>query len=127
MADEITINVTIDIKKGNFKSSFRPGTITPDFAGTYVTEQVQNINTSTYEAIGTGDATSGGYSFFYNISTAATTTPTINIAQATGAATSYVFAKLLPGEYATFRNNNVAMAVLAVGATAALHYGVFDP
>lgn len=128
MADEITLNATLELLKGNIRLSFRPGSVTPDVVGQYLLASVQQINTSTYENLGTGDVSSGGYCYFHNVSTSTTTDPTIRIALT--AATSTPVIKLLPGDYAILRNETVALSAKAFAASAtaaSLQYGVIDP
>lgn len=127
MADEITLNITLDLLKSNIRLSFRPGSVTPDVAGQYLLASVQQIGTSAYEGLGTGDVSSGGYAYFHNVSTSTTTDPTIRIALT--ATTSNPFAKLLPGDYAVMRNESVALSARATsaGTAASLQYGVIDP
>lgn len=127
MANEITLNATFEFEKGNIKLTFRPGSHDPSVSGQYVLNSVQQIGTSAYEGLGTGDCSSGGYGFFYNVSTSTTTDPTLHIARSD--ATSTPFMKLLPGDYAIIRNETVALSAKgeSTSANASLHYAVIDP
>ena len=82
MADEITIQLNIDVSSGNYRSSFRPGQISPDMATIIGSDLVQNITTAAFQPLGIGaSVTAGGIYWFRNLSTSTSTTfdPSIKI------------------------------------------------
>ena len=83
MADEINISLNVDVISGNYRASFRPGTIQPDMATIRGSDLVQNITTAAFQALGIGaSVNAGGYFWFRNLdtSTSVTFNPSIQIA-----------------------------------------------
>ena len=131
MADEISISLNVDVSSGNFRTSFRPGTINPDMATLIGSDITQNISTSAFVALSLGtNVTAGGYYWFRNLSTSTSATfdPSIKIAMgATNASgTSTPFLNLRPGEYALGRCVTTTMCALSATATANLQFGILS-
>ena len=131
MADEITIQLNIDVSSGNYRSSFRPGQISPDMATISGSDLVQNITTAAFQALGIGASVSaGGYFWFRNLdtSTSVTFNPSIQIAMGAtnGSGTSTPFLNLRPGEFAMGRCITTTMCALSSTATANLQFGIMS-
>ena len=131
MADEITIQLNIDVSSGNYRSSFRPGQISPDMATIRGSDLVQNITTAAFQALGIGAGVSaGGYFWFRNLdtSTSVTFNPSVQIAMGAtnGAGTSTPFVNLRPGEFAMGRCITTTMCALSSTATANLQFGIMS-
>ena len=131
MADEITIQLNIDVSSGNYRSSFRPGQISPDMATITGSDLVQNITTAAFQALGIGAGVSaGGYFWFRNLdtSTSVTFNPSVQIAMGAtnGAGTSTPFVNLRPGEFAMGRCITTTMCALSSTATANLQFGIMS-
>jgi hypothetical protein len=131
MADEINISLNVDVISGNYRASFRPGTIQPDMATITGSDLVQNITTSAFQALGIGASVSaGGYFWFRNLSTSTSTTfdPSIKISigATNAAATSTPFLNLRPGEFALGRCVTTTMCALSSTATANLQFGIMS-
>lgn len=130
MADEINISLNVDVSSGNFRASFRPGTIQPDMATIIGSDLSQNIGAS-FENLNIGsDVVGGGYYWFRNLSTSTSVTfdPSIKIAScAAGAAgTSFPFLNLRPGEYAIGRCVTTSFSAISSTATANLQFGIMS-
>jgi hypothetical protein len=131
MADEITIQLNIDVSSGNYRSSFRPGQISPDMATITGSDLVQTITTAAFQALGIGASVSaGGYFWFRNLdtSTSVTFNPSVQIAMGAtnGAGTSTPFLNLRPGEFAMGRCITTTMCALSSTATANLQFGIMS-
>jgi len=130
MADEINISLNVDVSSGNFRASFRPGTIQPDMATIIGSDLSQTIGT-TIENLNIGsDVVAGGYYWFRNLSTSTSTTfdPSIKISScaATAAGTSFPFLNLRPGEYALGRCVTTSFSAISSTATANLQFGIMS-
>jgi hypothetical protein len=130
MADEITIQLNIDVSSGNYRSSFRPGQISPDMATIIGSDLSQTIGV-TIENLNIGsDVVAGGYYWFRNLSTSTSTTfdPSIKISScaATAAGTSFPFLNLRPGEYAIGRCVTTSFSAISSTATANLQFGIMS-
>jgi len=130
MADEINISLNVDVISGNYRASFRPGTIQPDMATIIGSDLSQNIGT-TIENLNIGsDVVAGGYYWFRNLSTSTSTTfdPSIKISScaATAAGTSFPFLNLRPGEYALGRCVTTSFSAISSTATANLQFGIMS-
>ena len=130
MADEINISLNVDVVSGNYRASFRPGTIQPDMATIIGSDLSQNIGV-TIENLNIGsDVVAGGYYWFRNLSTSTSTTfdPSIKISScaATAAGTSFPFLNLRPGEYALGRCVTTSFSAIASTATANLQFGIMS-
>ena len=130
MADEITIQLNIDVSSGNYRASFRPGNIQPDMATIIGSDLSQNIGTS-FENLNIGsDVVAGGYYWFRNLSTSTSVTfdPSIKISScaATAAGTSFPFLNLRPGEYAIGRCVTTSFSAISSTATANLQFGIMS-
>lgn len=131
MADEINISLNVDVISGNYRASFRPGTIQPDMATIIGSDIAQNITTTIMNldsgAVGTN---AGGYYWFRNLSTSTSTTfdPSIKISScaATAAGTSFPFLNLRPGEYAIGRCVTTSFSAIASTQTANLQFGIMS-
>ena len=131
MADEINISLNVDVSSGNYRASFRPGTIQPDMATIRGSDLVQNITTAAFQALGIGASVSaGGYFWFRNLdtSTSVTFNPSVQIAMGAtnGAGTSTPFLNLRPGEFAMGRCITTTMCALSSTATANLQFGIMS-
>ena len=131
MADEITIQLNIDVSSGNYRSSFRPGQISPDMATIIGSDLVQNITTAAFQPLGIGaSVTAGGIYWFRNLDTSTSTTfdPSIKISigATNAAATSTPFLNLRPGEFAMGRCITTTMCALSSTATANLQFGIMS-
>jgi len=130
MADEINISLNVDVSSGNYRASFRPGTIQPDMATIIGSDLSQTIGV-TIENLNIGsDVVAGGYYWFRNLSTSTSTTfdPSIKISScaATAAGTSFPFLNLRPGEYALGRCVTTSFSAIASTATANLQFGIMS-
>jgi hypothetical protein len=131
MADEINISLNVDVSSGNYRASFRPGTIQPDMATIIGSDIAQRITTTIMNldsgAIGTN---AGGYFWFRNLSTSTSATfdPSIKIAScaATEAGTTFPFLNLRPGEYALGRCVTTSFSAIASTQTANLQFGIMS-
>ena len=131
MADEINISLNVDVVSGNYRASFRPGTIQPDMATIIGSDIAQRITTTIMNldsgAVGTN---AGGYYWFRNLSTSTSATfdPSIKIAScaATAAGTSFPFLNLRPGEYALGRCVTTSFSAIASTQTANLQFGIMS-
>ena len=131
MADEINISLNVDVVSGNYRASFRPGTIQPDMATIIGSDIAQRITTTIMNldsgAVGTN---AGGYYWFRNLSTSTSTTfdPSIKISScaATAAGTSFPFLNLRPGEYALGRCVTTSFSAIASTQTANLQFGIMS-
>ena len=131
MADEINISLNVDVSSGNYRASFRPGTIQPDMATIIGSDIAQRITTTIMNldsgAVGTN---AGGYYWFRNLSTSTSTTfdPSIKISScaATAAGTSFPFLNLRPGEYALGRCVTTSFSAISSTATANLQFGIMS-
>jgi len=101
MADEITISLNVDVAAGNYRASFRPGTIQPDMAGFLGSDISQNITTT-----------------IMNLNVGAVGT--------TAAGTSFPFLNLRPGEIALGRCVTTSFSAIAATATADLQFGILS-
>lgn len=130
MADEINISLNVDVSSGNFRASFRPGTIQPDMATIIGSDLSQTIGT-TIENLNIGsDVVAGGYYWFRNLSTSTSTTfdPSIKISScaSTAAGTSFPFLNLRPGEYALGCCVTTSFSAISSTATANLQFGIMS-
>ena len=130
MADEINISLNVDVISGNYRASFRPGTIQPDMATIIGSDLSQNIGV-TIENLNIGsDVVAGGYYWFRNLSTSTSVTfdPSIKISScaATAAGTSFPFLNLRPGEYAIGRCVTTSFSAISSTATANLQFGIMS-
>ena len=131
MADEINISLNVDVVSGNYRASFRPGTIQPDMATIIGSDIAQRITTTIMNldsgAVGTN---AGGYYWFRNLSTSTSATfdPSIKISScaATAAGTSFPFLNLRPGEYALGRCVTTSFSAISSTATANLQFGIMS-
>ena len=131
MADEINISLNVDVVSGNYRASFRPGTIQPDMATIIGSDIAQRITTTIMNldsgAVGTN---AGGYFWFRNLSASTSTTfdPSIKISScaATEAGTTFPFLNLRPGEYALGRCVTTSFSAIASTQTANLQFGIMS-
>lgn len=130
MADEINISLNVDVSSGNFRASFRPGTIQPDMATIIGSDLSQTIGV-TIENLNIGsDVVAGGYYWFRNLSTSTSVTfdPSIKISScaANAAGTSFPFLNLRPGEFALGRCVTTSFSAISSTATANLQFGIMS-
>lgn len=126
MSSEITYSARLSVSKGNLQLTYSPSALQPDMTDDTGSAGQQIIGT-TPEAVSIGiDTSTGGMSFFRNLSTAAT----ITIAKATNTTSYDPLLRLLPGEYVVCRlqtTNVWAQAITVAGATqATLQYHVLS-
>jgi hypothetical protein len=115
MADEITLNLRLQVVNGTYRDSFDPRTISVTMSGTTSTGGVQAIGTSA-EALVMNDVTSAGFACFRNIGAS-------DISLGTGTGTSFVsFGAVKAGEAAVMRLSTNAPAARATGSTSNLQY-----
>ena len=130
MADEISINLAIDVVSGNFRTSFRPSSITPDMTGLASSVLIQNIGVTIEDLDVGANVSTGGYYWFQNMSTSTSATfdPSIKISScaATAAGTSFPFLNLRPGEFAIGRAVTTSFSAIAATATADLQFGILS-
>jgi hypothetical protein len=130
MADEITINASLQINDINLVEAFIPGTLTIDFAtagasSRYGSGGVQAIGTSV-EQITQGDTTDGGVYFFRNIDE--TNFVEIGVtSDDTSGGTFYPVLKLLAGEYSVGRLSNATIFAQADTAAVNLQFRMLSP
>lgn len=120
MAQEITVNLRMNVTKGYLSQKFEPGPILVDMSGTTATGGAQDIGT-TAETITMSDVTSAGYAYFRN-------TDTTNFVEiGTGTAGSFVAAlKLKAGEVAVARLGTNAPTARANTAAVKLQYYILQ-
>jgi hypothetical protein len=108
MANEIRINLQMDISSGSLKHSFRPGVINASLTGTAASGGIQVIGTA-QELITLGaDVATAGISYFQNLHTA----NYVDIAAGNTSSTNY-FARLKAGEVAFTRLQNTNLSAIA--------------
>jgi hypothetical protein len=134
MANEISLSISCDVTKSNFKTSFRPGNVSPDLVSDRNDAGVQTCNTNFAQMLSAGNASTTGYMFFRNLSTGTVqTNDVIDICHAS--ATSYPFARLGPGEVAVLRgstslavtNIQIRVANTSASTTGSLQYLILSP
>ena len=112
MADEINISLNVDVSSGNYRASFRPGTIQPDMATITGSDLVQTITTSAFQALGIGASVSaGGYFWFRNLDTSTSTTfdPSIKISiGTTNAAATSTTSRNTSQDYKTWQTKSIS-------------------
>jgi len=134
MADEISLSLSCDITKDNFKAFFRPGTISPDLTSATGDAGVKTCSTSFSQMLSSANASTAGYMFFRNLSTGTAQTQDVIDITFTGS-TNQVFCRLGPGEVACFRGSTalaatnlaIRVAETSVAATGQLHYLILSP
>ncbi|NDG64488.1 MAG: hypothetical protein EBY29_13650 [Planctomycetes bacterium] len=132
MADEINISLNVDVSSGNFRASFRPGTIQPDMATIIGSDIAQNITTTimNLNAGSIAGTNAGGIYWFRNLSTSTSATwdPSIKISScaATAAGTATPFLNLRPGEYALGRCVTTQFSAISSTQTANLQFGIMS-
>ncbi len=119
MANEITLNLKMQVSKGFIEYIQNPGALSVTMSGTNATGGIQNIGT-TAETITMGDVSSQGYAYFRNIGT----TNYVDIGTGTGG--SFVaFARLKAGEACIVRLATAAPTARANTAAVDLQYMIF--
>tara|TARA_R110000868_G_scaffold129870_4_gene339120 strand:+ start:1184 stop:1552 length:369 start_codon:yes stop_codon:yes gene_type:complete len=122
MANEIRITASIDVLNGTFDQEVRPSQLA-------ITQNTQGsgggvltlTTAATAVAFSTGNATTCGYAFFRNVSTAN------NALIGTGTATPVVFMKLGAGEYSMLRlGTNAPTARCDVGTVNVQYFILAD-
>ena len=115
MANEITLNLSLAVRKGFLVHREDPGPITVDLVGNNATGGVQNIGT-TGEALSVTDLSTAGYAFFRNLG------PTNYVDLGTGTTTFVAFARLKAGEVSIVRLGTNAPTARANTAAVNLQY-----
>ena len=131
MADEINISLNVDVSSGNFRTSFRPGSISPDMTNVASSVIVQNLTTTITNLSVSPNVVAGGYYWFQNLSTSTSVTfdPSIkvNSCASTSPGTASPFLNLRPGEFALGRCVTTAFSALVVGtSTTELQFGLLS-
>lgn len=117
MANEITLNLKLQVLKGSLAHLENPGAISVDLSGSTATGGSQTIASSAGgTALNMGSVSSAGYAYFRNIDSAIT----IEIGTNTG--TFAAFAKLKAGEAAIIRLGTNAPYAKAASSSANLQY-----
>lgn len=98
MADEITINVTLDLANGSVRHTVAPGSLSVDQTTARRVAGTQTIGTAAHEALADGDISTQGYVFLMNTDD----TNYVEIGIDSGG-TFYATVKLKAGEYALLR------------------------
>jgi hypothetical protein len=104
MAQELSINISAALSKGNLKASVSPGVLKVDVTGSVFIDNVQTVGTSE-EAVVFGDVATPGYVYVRNLDAT-------NYVQL-GATTGVYTIKLMPGENALFRLSGTTLFALA--------------
>lgn len=118
MADEIQVNLTIQVEKGELSFDVRE-TFTADLAGSGYAAGAPATST-TEAAIGMGDVASAGVCWFKNLEADGGNVIEIGVKPA---ATFYPLAKILPGECWPIRiADGVTLYMKAVAGTPRLAY-----
>lgn len=121
MANEITLQGTLQISNGDFKQDWRPGSIQVTQTTQAMAGGIQSIGTSA-EALGVTDVATPGYSFFRNLD--ATNFVTIGTYVSS---TYYPCLKLKAGEYGIVRlDGSKTFYAQADTATVKLQYAILS-
>lgn len=116
MANEITLNLKLQVLKGSLAHLENPGAISVDLSGSTAVGGVQTIGTVA-EVLIMNDVTSPGYGFFRN------TGSTNFVEIGTGTGGSFVaFAKLKAGEAAIMRLSTTTPTAKADTSSVGLQY-----
>lgn len=110
MANEITVDVSLRVKKGNVDQALRVGPVTFDMTGTQYTKFVKNVGTSE-ESLNVVDAAYGGWLIMVNRD------PTNYVEWYTGTGGT-VTGKMEPGEPVLFRSASTADLYLKANTAA---------
>ena len=115
MANEITLNLKMQVEKTFLSHSENPGVLSVDMSGSNATGGVQAIGTSG-ETLSVTDVATPGYAYFRNLG------PTNFVELGTGTSTFVSFAKLKAGEAAILRLGTTAPTARAKTAAVNLQY-----
>lgn len=117
MANEITLNLKLQVLKGSLAHLENPGAISVDLSGTTAVGGVQTIGAAGAEVLIMNDVLSPGYGFFRNTSSS-------NFVEiGTGTGGSFVpFAKLKAGEAAIMRLSTTTPTAKADTSSVNLQY-----
>jgi hypothetical protein len=119
MANEIQINLKLNVAKNRLVHREEPGQILVDMTGGTAAGGAQNV-TTTAAAITMGSVTTAGYAYFRNTDT----TNAIEIG--TGTSPFVPFAKLKAGEAAVFRLGTNSPTAKAAASTVNLQYYILQ-
>lgn len=108
MANEIRLNLQLDVSSGSLKHSFRPGIINATMTSTAASGGIQSIGTAQELVSIGGDVATAGIAYFQNLHTA----NYVDIAAGNTSSTNY-FARLKAGEVAITRLQNTNLSALA--------------
>ena len=113
MANEITVNVSLQVTKGSLQYSQIPGSISVTMTGVVAAGGTQTTATGSGVAISVPSltTTTQGYAYFRNTSTVG------NIRIGTGTTTFVPFMELLPGETAVLRLCSSTATTVTCNAT----------
>lgn len=117
MANEITLNLKMQVEKSFLSHSENPGVLTVDMSGSNATGGVQAIGT-TAEALSVTDVATPGYAYFRNLGP----TNYVELGTASGTVTFVTFAKLKAGEASIVRLGTTAPLARANTAGVNLQY-----
>ena len=125
MANEVSVNVSVAVKNGNFDQSFSVGGVRFDQTTQGASSGIVDIGTAV-ETISLGDVTTAGYSAFRNLSTATSGTAYIALGHYDGT-NLHEFAALRRGQPAVLPlRSNVTVGAKAYGSAGKMHYIVFS-
>jgi hypothetical protein len=116
MANEITLNLKLQVLKGSLAHLENPGAISVDLSGSTAVGGVQTIGTASAEVLIMNDVTSPGYGFFRN------TSSTNFVEIGTGTSPFVPFAKLKAGEAAIMRLSTTTPTAKADSSSVGLQY-----
>lgn len=127
MANEITVNVSLQVSKGYLGHSQVPGSISVDMAGSKAAGGAQAAATGNGVAIdvGTLTSTTQGYAYFRNTSSSAGE----NIIIGTGTTSFVGFVELKPSETAVLRlcsTNATTITFKSTSGTPVLQYWIAE-
>ena len=115
MANEITLNLKLQVLKGSLAHLENPGAISVDLSGSTAVGGVQTILTSA-TVLSMNSVTSPGYGFFRN------TSSTNFVEIGTGTSPFVPFAKLKAGEAAIMRLSTTTPTAKADSSSVGLQY-----
>jgi hypothetical protein len=119
MASEITVTATLRVSKGG--ASIAPTkSKTFDMAGTFLTDNIQNLTAGNWEAIDFGDVATANYVYVHNLDA------TNFVELALDNASAQIFAKLLADQAAIFPAKTLTMYARANTGNCAVEFAACD-
>lgn len=119
MANELTVNVSLNYSKGNDALRREPGAKLVTVSGTKRISSVQALSTSA-EQITIGEVGTAGYAYFRNLDA------TNNISLGLDSDAAPAFCTLKPGEFAVLRLASATLYAVAAAGTPSLAYDIFE-